>query len=135
MQAPCPEIYILDAKCLSGEVLPPIQKKEQSRRRQPTVPSNMHSLPPEVQSHGQTTGQFLNSSRESVVGAAIVLDRHAYYNNNVCRYCSSRYYMEGLFSLPNFRSEKIWFACLIAVQYEPYNAVLLRTFRVGLFVK
>lgn len=84
MQAPCPEIYILDAKCLSREVLPPIQKKEQSRRRQPTVPSNMHSLPPEVQSHGQTTGQFLNSGRESVVGAAIVLDRHAYYNNYVC---------------------------------------------------
>ena len=75
MQAPCPEIYILDAKCLSGEVLPPIQKKEQSRRRQPTVPPNMHSLPPEVQSHGQTTGQFSSSSRENVVGAAIVLDR------------------------------------------------------------
>ena len=56
-------------------MLPPIQKKEQSRRRQPTVPPNIHSLPPEVQSHGQTTGQFLNSSTENVMGTAIVLDR------------------------------------------------------------
>ena len=68
MQAPCAEIYILDAKCLSGEVLPPIQKKEQSRRRQPGIPSNMHTLPPEVQSHGQTTGQLSNGSREECSG-------------------------------------------------------------------
>ena len=32
-------------------------------------------------------------------------------------------------------SDQVWFARLIAVQHEPYNAVLLRTFRVGLLVK
>ena len=29
---------------------------------------------------------------------------------------------------------QIKFACLVAVQHKPYNAVLLRTFRVCLFV-
>ena len=54
MQAPCPEIYVLDTKCL-GEVLPPVQKKRQSRKQEPSTRS--YPLPSEAKSHGETTGQ------------------------------------------------------------------------------
>jgi len=55
MQAPCPEIYVLDTKCLGGEVLPPVQKKMQSRKQEPSTRS--YPLPLEAKSHGKTTGQ------------------------------------------------------------------------------